>query len=172
MLSFCVVADNQRNNGSCATACKTTEKKEYIRHLWFAESSTFLDGRRWDEIEKSKQAPQTRTKKRKADRFPRLQFRRAYPVEYYESLLQRKSCLFTHLTRDMQSNFIYAEFRINCKAGRSYRVYSEIKKILDRDKSMKNQYRALFNLSFSLLNLTRDEYKYIIKYISYLNLYF
>lgn len=39
---FCVAADNQRNNGSCATACETTEKKSTFviyglpshRHFW------------------------------------------------------------------------------------------------------------------------------------------
>lgn len=44
-LSFYVAADNRRNKGSYATARKAIEKKEYIRHLWVAESSTFLDRR-------------------------------------------------------------------------------------------------------------------------------
>lgn len=51
--------------GTVQRLVKRLKKKEYIRHLWFAESSTFLDGRRWDEIEKSKQTPQTRTKNEK-----------------------------------------------------------------------------------------------------------
>lgn len=42
-LSQCVAADNERNNGSCATACKTIEKKKSTfviyglpshRHFW------------------------------------------------------------------------------------------------------------------------------------------
>lgn len=130
-----------------------------------------MDGQRWDEIEKSKQAPQTRTKNGKPIDFRDCSFDALIQLNIMKVCYNGKAAFFTHLTHDMQFYFIYAEFRINCKAGRSYRVYSEIKKILDRDKSMKNQYKSLFNLSFSLLNLIRDEYKYTIKYLLFKSLF-